>query len=281
VTHGKDHLYKNKKLTKEKNRKMKKILLTIMACVMALGLVGGAFAYFTDVEYSTSNVMGAGTLDLEISDFDGPYGNTPVTAIFSSPANLAPGQTFTTDAVYLKNVGTMDIRWIWARFCNLVESNGVNTDAEIAADPSYTIKDISKYLKLVSVFESNDNGATYVETVFDAATANAFLGYWNSRGASFTLDGEISLNDLYVARDFGSGDKVTSLVLLNVVSDFGNPALPAGSVASFKFTFQLSEAVTNAYQGDTATFEVDFIGSHRDIYPDDELNESISETLGP
>lgn len=258
---------------------MKKLLFTLMAVVMCLGLVGGAFAYFTDVEYSTGNVMGAGTLDLEISDFDGPYGNTPVSGIFSSPDNLIPGQTFETDAVYLKNVGTMDIRWIWVRFCNLVEANGVNTDAEIAADPSYTTYDISKYLILVSVSESDDNGVYYVKTTFTPALADAFIHYWRTRGATMNEDGEITLYDLYYARSFGSGDHVTSLVLLNDPV-FGNPALPAGSVASFKFEFKLSTAVTNAYQGDTATFEIDFIGSARDAYPDDELLESISETLG-
>jgi len=174
----------------------------------------------------------------------------------------------------------MDIRWIFARFCNLVESDGVNTDAENAATPA---TDISKYLKLVSVFESNNGGSSYAESTFDADTANAFLGYWNGRAgwAVFALDGEISLYDLVVARDYGSGDRVTSLVLLNVVSDFGNPALPAGSTAAFKFKFQLSELTTNAYQGDTATFEVDFIGSARDSYPDDLLWDYITETLGP
>jgi predicted ribosomally synthesized peptide with SipW-like signal peptide len=256
---------------------MKKILFLSLVCILAIGLVGGAFAYFTDVEYSTGNTMGAGTLDIQIGDNDEGYSNSPVSATFNSPINLAPGQTFTTNAVYLKNVGTSDIRWIWARFCNLVESDGINTDAENAAPPA---TDISKYLKLVSVFESNDGGVSYVESVFNAATANAFLNYWNTRGASFTLDGEISLNDLYVARDYGSGDKVTSIVLLNDSAHFPNPALPAGSIASFKFTFQLSEAVTNAYRGDTATFDVNFIASARDAYPDDLLYDSITEPLG-
>lgn len=255
----------------------KRILFSVMTLVLVVGLVGaGAFAWFTDVEYSTGNTMSAGTLDIEIADNDEGYSNNPVTATFSSPANLVPGETFETGPVYIKNVGTMDIRWIWARFCNLAEADGVVTDAE----GSGSANDISKYIKLVSVFESNNGGSSYVETVFDPGTADAFLGYWNGRGAAFTLDGEISLYDLVVARDYGSGDKVTSLVLLNVVSDFGNPALPVGSIASFKFKFQLSEATTNAYQGDTATFEVDFIGSHRDVYPDDLLDDSITEPLG-
>ncbi len=268
---------------------MKKLLFTLMACVLCLGIVGGAFAYFTDVEKSTGNVMGAGTLDLQIADNDEGYTNNGVSASFNSPANLAPGQEFTTGVVYLKNVGTMDIRWIWARFCNLVEGGGAYTDAEAAVDPGDTINDISKYLILKSVDESNNGGIWYQHTVFDTSTANAFLAYWNgstswnsASPAGFALDGEISLWDLWYARNYGSGDHVTSLLLLNDPAYFPNPALPAGSIACFKFTFQLSTAVTNAYQGDTATFEVDFIGSARDAYPDDQLVESLLDaTLGP
>ena len=45
------------KQTTEKRRKgkLKKILFSIMAVVAAIGLIGGAFAYFTDVESSTDN----------------------------------------------------------------------------------------------------------------------------------------------------------------------------------------------------------------------------------
>ena len=256
---------------------MKKILFAVMAVVLCLGLMGGAFAYFTDVEKSTGNTMSAGTLDLEIADNNEGYSNNPVTASYSSPANLAPGETFETGPVYLKNVGTMDIGFIWARFCNLVHSEGVDTDAELSDTPARC--DISKYIKLVSVSESNDGGASYVKTIFDADLADAFLAYWIGRGATtLTEDGVISLYDLVVARNYGSGDYVTSLVLLNY---FSSPILTPGSVAAFKFEFQLFEATPNAYQGDTATFEVDFIGSARTVYPDDLLWDSITEPLGP
>jgi len=247
-----------------------------MSVVLALGLLGaGAFAYFTDVEYSESNVMSAGTLDIEIADADEGYRNSPVHATFSSPANLAPGETFETGPVYLKNVGTMDIGFIWARFCNLVEDEGIGTDAELSDTPARC--DISKWIKLVSVSESGNGGSSYDKTTFDSDLADAFLGYWIGRGATLTLDGVISLYDLVVARNYGSGDYVTSLVLLNY---FPQPALTVGSVAAFKFEFQLLEATPNAYQGDTATFEVDFIGSARSEYPDDLLWDSITEPLG-
>ena len=259
---------------------MKKILFAVMACVLCLGLMGGAFAWFTDVEKSTGNTMGAGTLDIEISDGTVAYSNNPVIATFTSPAGLAPGDSFTTNPVYLKNVGTINIHWIFARFCALTEAGGVNTDAEAALTPA---TDISKYLILQSYEESGDGGANWYAETFDTTNADAYLTYWNGRsaGTPFILDGEISLWDLYVARNYGSGDHVTSLLLFDGGNYTPVPPLPTGGIAAARFTFKLAENTPNNYQGDTATFEVDFIASANPVYPDDTLVESGLEPLGP
>ena len=51
---------------------MKKILISLMAILLAGGLVGaGALAYFSDVETSEDNIFTAGTLDLQVVS---PYG---------------------------------------------------------------------------------------------------------------------------------------------------------------------------------------------------------------
>jgi predicted ribosomally synthesized peptide with SipW-like signal peptide len=264
---------------------MKKILFTLMACVLCLGLVGGAFAYFTDVETSTGNVMTAGTLDMQIGDNNEAYSNTPVSATFNSPAGLAPGDSFTTNPVYLKNVGTMDISEVYARFAGLSESDGVNTDAEQAL-PTKT--DISKYLILQSYEESGDNGATWYTETFDTTNANAYIAYWNGNDswnsgspAGFNVDGEISLWDLWYARNYGSGDHLTSLRLFDGGNYPAVPALPAGSEVLVRFTFKLAESTPNNYQGDYATFSVDFIAAARGVYPDDQLAESGLEPLTP
>jgi len=246
---------------------MKKILFMLLACMLAVSLVGGAFAYFTDVEYSTGNIMGAGTLDIEIGDNDEGYSNSPVSATFNSPANLAPGQSFTTGIVYFRNVGTIDIRYIFGRFCNLVEEDGIVTDSE---GPG-SLNDIAKFLKFVSYSEKANGSADFYEEVFDVANANAYLAFWG-----FPQVGYITLADLVAANPAGSSTK-TGLWFFDGGNDPTNPPLPAGGTAQIRFTFELLASATNAYQGDIATFEVDFVAAQTDA----DLDASITEPMGP
>jgi len=237
--------------------------------------MGSAFAYFTDVETTTGNTFTAGTMDMQIGDNNEAYTNSPVSASFVSPANLIPGQEFTTDPVFLKNVGTSTIKWIFARIAVTSESDGVVTDAEGPSSPN----DISNYLKMVKYSESTDNGASWQDEVFDTTNANDYLNFWIGRGAPVVADGVITLHDLWVVRNFGSGDYVTSLLLL----DGGNAPGPLapGMVYQVKFTFQLVPETTNFYQGDSATFSISFIASDKNEYPDTTLSDYITEPLVP
>jgi len=72
-----------------------------MACALCLGLVGGAFAYFSDTETSYGNTFTAGTLDLTVDDQDDPN------VVHITLSNLAPGWEHTYIWV-LKNVGSID-----------------------------------------------------------------------------------------------------------------------------------------------------------------------------
>ena len=67
---------------------MKKILISLMAIALVVGLVGaGTMAYFYDTETSTGNVFTAGTLDLKVDGNDDPA----VVSLNISP--MAPGAT--------------------------------------------------------------------------------------------------------------------------------------------------------------------------------------------
>ena len=91
---------------------MKKILFTVMAVVLCLGLMGAAFAYFSDTETSTGNTFTAGTIDLAVND-ENPWVGTvamftdikpcedlaPMTAKFENVGNNEGVLTFGFDYV--------------------------------------------------------------------------------------------------------------------------------------------------------------------------------------
>jgi len=243
---------------------LKKIVFSLIALLVCVGLVGSAFAYFSDVETSTGNTFTAGTLNMEISDNDEGPVNTPVSASFASPAGLAPGDEWTTDPVAFDNVGTIDIRYIFGRFCELVETDG--TPIEFGA----TTSNIADQIILVSYLERAEGSSQWYEEVFDETNANAYLGVWG-----LANDGSISLKDLVLANPPGDSAK-TCLWFFDGGNDPTNPPLPVGGTAKIKFKFKLLESANNNYQGDTVTFRVDFVGSQVQA----DLDAAITEAVG-
>jgi predicted ribosomally synthesized peptide with SipW-like signal peptide len=53
---------------------VRKFIFALLATLLALGVMGGTFAYFQDTETSTTNSFTAGTLDLQVVS---PYGGEP------------------------------------------------------------------------------------------------------------------------------------------------------------------------------------------------------------
>lgn len=74
---------------------MKKFLLSGLAALLAMGLMGSSFAYFSDIETSTGNTFTAGTWDIEVNGHSLPF----------RVANILPGWSGTQDAV-VHNLGT-------------------------------------------------------------------------------------------------------------------------------------------------------------------------------
>jgi len=118
---------------------MKKLFFVLMACVLSLGLVGGAFAYFSDTETSTGNVFTAGTLDLKVDTdptsgetwADSPLGNIN-TALDALVNNMKPGDSISGN-FGIKNAGTINaskVDFMLTITSNL--DNGQN-DPELAA----------------------------------------------------------------------------------------------------------------------------------------------------
>ena len=241
---------------------MKKLLFVLIAGVLCAGMVGGAFAYFTDVERSNANVFQAGTLDMQIADNNQGYSDSPVTASFNSPVGLAPGQTFTTDPVSFSNVGSIGIPFIFGKF-DITNETQVN---------------MAKQFKLVSYGEksstpgwvaSNDElldpDGYWVES-FGTANANAYLDFWG-----FTQVGYITLYDLEAGTPAGSSVKTGMWFFDN--GSPTNQALPVGGTAQLRFTFQFLPTATNEFQGDSVSFDVYFVGAQTDA----NLDASITD----
>lgn len=262
---------------------MKKILIALMSVVLCLGLVGGAFAYFTDVVDSEDNVMTAGTLSLEIRNQGGSFGAGPVTASFSG-SDLAPGQTFETDWVQVKNTGSIDIPRVYVRFGDYSATvSGFGDKLTLAYYGTKIDGDEWVYQTFVDdpVFPDPDNdGDTTPDDGSIAGpegsyNAQLYIDFWVGQGATNLHTGYITLADLVRVRKFGSGDKITSLLLLDYRS---NPTdtWPSKSTLSFKLGILFDPTADNTYQGAECSFDMNFIGSQCLDYPDTTLSDYVN-----
>ncbi len=235
---------------------MKKILFGIMAIVLCVGLIGGAFAYFTDVAPSTGNTMTAGTLNLLISTDGGTNYYDSAGAVISSPPGWAPGTQFTSDPIWLKNSGSIDAQNVFGTVCM----------------PNDSVAGFSNQIKIVSIADYIP-GKGWETSTFDEATANIWLAFW---GAPATK-GYLTLADMWYYGNPGGSSIKTGFYFYDMFSNNTTPFLGAGKTAAVQFTFELLKSTTNAYQGVSTTFELDFTASQ---FRDADLDTYITQPLG-
>jgi len=85
---------------------MKKIIITLMAVMITVGLVGiGTYAYFSDTETSTVNTLTAGTLKLDVNG-NGSTGTFNM--VIGKIGNMAPGDITDWVTVTVYNTGSID-----------------------------------------------------------------------------------------------------------------------------------------------------------------------------
>ncbi len=114
---------------------MKKILGLTVAALMVMGLIGGGtWAYFTDPEATTGNILSAGTLDLRTNDANG------VSATLFAQ-NLKPGDYFPAGAnatIALSNAGSIDGGTLDITV-TYVETDNATLEAAISGDTDLNI----------------------------------------------------------------------------------------------------------------------------------------------
>ncbi|HUU63929.1 MAG TPA: TasA family protein [Dehalococcoidia bacterium] len=216
---------------------MKKILISVMVIAVAVAIVaGGTMAYFSDTEKSTGNVMTAGTLNMTIADNNEGWNNgVPVTASWQSPSGWAPGETFTTGVISLRNVGSIPINYLFTTYYNY----------------SYTVADLAKVIEVVEYNE-------YIPGYGWIDSMQPTQDLWKLVGDNLQ---PLTLKELILASwvgdttwvDYCTGDGYD-------VVPAGNPAIPVGGTYQIYLVLKFADAAGNSYQGASCSFDIEFEG---------------------
>jgi spore coat-associated protein N len=213
---------------------VKRLLFSLIALAVCVGIAGSSLAYFTDVETSTGNVFQAGTLDLQIKDngtWDpDPWGDgVDMTWVM---ANMVPGGSSVTNHVFLRNVGTIKGNHVEIDFSSSIDeaTNPVETDT----NPNSKPEDLAKWLEIDSMMYADDNLKTNIK----------HTSGWDVNG-----NGWLDLDD--VARS------PSVIANLGPLDDLVSPD-DVGGEASFSMSLFFRPEATNDIQGDILTTTVTF-----------------------
>ncbi|MFC2059967.1 TasA family protein [Chloroflexota bacterium] len=133
---------------------MKRILGLTIAFMLLIGMTSiGTWAYFSDTETSTGNVLSAGTLDLKTDDVDG-VSQTLLTV------NMQPGDTVGPETIILKNIGSVVGSSLDLAF-TYIESDSSPNPADMSADATAAV---------IEVITLNYDGSSLLGSVSDNNT---------------------------------------------------------------------------------------------------------------
>jgi spore coat-associated protein N len=146
----------------------KKILGLIIVLLLMAGMSGlSTWAFFTDAETSSNNVLAAGTLDLKTDDQDGVSQTLIAT-------NMRRGDIVGPEIIILKNSGSLDSSSIDISF-SYIENDSSPNPVDMSADDTASLITVTilKYAEaniLTYVDDNNSNG--YIDVYDLAATSN-------------------------------------------------------------------------------------------------------------
>ena len=206
---------------------MKKILISLMAIALVVGLVGaGTMAYFNDTETSSGNTFTAGTLDLTASATGMPFNVGPM-----KPGDSGSGKIALTNA---GNIGAAELDISMSTVTN----NDVST-AEPEGDQGTDsgLGDLGGQLLMVLWLNVNQNG------VFDAGDVELL-----NDGTVSAYDATNNPTLTYVAADTYSGDSWNEVLA----------EMAQGAVDDFVISYNLPVTTDNSIMTDKITFDVTF-----------------------
>ena len=194
----------------KKESPMKRIIGLTIALILFTGMAGiGTWAYFSDVETSSENVITAGTLDLKTDDMDGVSQTLLAT-------NMKPGDTVGPEIITLKNSGSihgssLDLSFSYAQNDSLPNPVDMSADAT-AAIVEVTILNYAGSSIMGLASDNNSNGYLDLQDL-----KNANLAGLAGISPSATHNFEIAIMTRgSVSKDFqADGISLTMSFLLN------------------------------------------------------------------
>ncbi len=199
---------------------MKKIMGLTIAALLIIGLVGGGtYAYFSDTESSTGNTLSAATLDLRING-----GDAAVTTF--NVSNVAPGDSDSANST-LTNVGSLlgEFDVATSAITNTPYAGGGEFD-----DGTGDLGANAEIAMYIDIDMSGDESAGDVGLKSDGTTYDP----------SVALDYDVIDN-----YDTETWDAVANMA---TTVSYG-----------FRVEWRVDTSVGNAIQGDSVSFDVDFV----------------------
>ena len=202
---------------------MKKILISLMAIALVIGLVGaGSFALFNDTETSTGNTFTAGTLDLNL---DGGNVNVVKFTVTDTYPGASGSGTWT-----LVNAGSLAG---YVDLESISKANAENYDA--ATNEAEAVDDADT---------SDENGGG------ELGANLAVVLFWDDGAGGGTAGNGI--------KD-GSEATIYSGALDSIANNYeANYLLNNGATTYISMTWSINSNVNNQIQGDSATLDITF-----------------------
>ena len=201
---------------------MRKLIFSALAVILALGLMGGTFAYFQETQTSTSNTFTAGTLLMEISD-DGtwdPDGWGTIVDRTWEMTNMVPGISEVTNHASIQEIGTLDGDHVEIVFsATIVPGTLLPQDMaewlEVTA-MTYGSTSLFNDVKATTGWDVNSNGFLDLDDLMRSGPVIASGGPLDDLTAPHTV-GFISLS-MTIRFNEGATDDVQGATLTMVVS---------------------------------------------------------------
>jgi len=219
---------------------MKKLLLSMLATFLVIGLVGaGTLAWFQDQETSSGNTFTAGTLDLKIWKPGVGWGDLSPTGTWTMP-DMVPGVSTTTEKVDVKWLGSITPHHMEIT-CSYTATEGPPTGDmdNVHQDDPTTWDDFAKYVEITAM--------SYYNTQWSIS--------WDSSG-NYSISGNPIPPSGWQAADWQldpDTDGVAGISLCDLKND-PLTNLPPGvqnEVIHFEMTVRFSSLAGNDLQGDT------------------------------